>query len=115
MPELAARKPRTCKCGYTKGHDLVVEEPEYTLWGWIVLSMFGITPKPDHIAYRCQICRQTLGTTRDPKVLKRRIRVEELKPRETAPKPAEAAAPETAAEPPAEASKDSPKEETEKP
>jgi len=51
---------------------MVVEEPEYTLWGWILLSMFGVTPKPDHIVYRCQICRQSLGTTRDPRVLARR-------------------------------------------
>jgi hypothetical protein len=51
---------------------MVVEEPEYTLWGWILLSMFGITPKPDHIVYRCQICRQSLGSTRNPEVLARR-------------------------------------------
>jgi hypothetical protein len=51
---------------------MVVEEPEYTLWGWILLSMFGVTPKPDHIVYRCQICRQSLGLTRDPKILARR-------------------------------------------
>ena len=75
MAALEPRKQRTCKCGHTKSHELVVEEPEYTLWGWIVLSMFGITPKPDHVAYRCQICRVTLGVTRDPDVLARRIRV----------------------------------------
>ena len=67
-----SRPPRTCRCGHTKGHELVVEEPEYTLWGWILLSMFGITPKPDHVVYRCQMCRQSLGSTRDPKVLARR-------------------------------------------
>jgi hypothetical protein len=50
----------------------VAEEPEYTLWGWILLSMFGITPKPDHVVYRCQMCRQSLGSTRDPRVLARR-------------------------------------------
>lgn len=67
-----SRPLRTCRCGYTKGHERVVEEPEYTLWGWIQLSMLGITPKPDHVVYRCQMCRQSLGTTRDPKVLARR-------------------------------------------
>jgi hypothetical protein len=56
---------------------MVEEEPEYTLWGWIVLSMFGITPKPDHVIYRCQICRQSLGSTRDPKVLARRTKLTE--------------------------------------
>lgn len=79
MSELEARKPRTCKCGHTKSHDAVVEEPEYTLWGWILLSMLGITPKPDHVAYRCQICRMTLGTTRDPEILARRFRNQEKK------------------------------------
>lgn len=53
---------------------MVVEEPEYTLWGWILLSMFGITPKPDHVVYRCQICRMSLGSTRNPKVLERRMK-----------------------------------------
>lgn len=53
---------------------MVVEEPEYTLWGWILLSMFGVTPKPDHVVYRCQLCRQSLGTTRNPKVLARRTK-----------------------------------------
>jgi hypothetical protein len=67
-----ARPQRTCRCGHTKDHELVAEEPEYTLWGWILLSMFGITPKPDHVVYRCQMCRQSLGSTRDPKVLARR-------------------------------------------
>ncbi len=66
------RRQKTCRCGYTKSHDHVVEEPEYTLWGWIQLSMLGITPKPDHVVYRCQMCRQSLGVTRDPKVLARR-------------------------------------------
>ena len=63
------RPLRTCRCGHAKGHELIVEEPEYTLWGWILLSMFGITPKPDHVVYRCQMCRQSVGSTRDPKVL----------------------------------------------
>ena len=44
----------------------------YTLWGWILLSMFGVTPKPDHVVYRCQLCRMSLGTTRDPRALARR-------------------------------------------
>lgn len=69
MPELAPRKVRRCRCGFTKSDPHVVEEPEYSLWGWLVLSMAGITPKPSYIVYRCQICRMTLGTTRDPKVL----------------------------------------------
>lgn len=72
---MADRPPRTCSCGHTRSHDLVVEEPEYTLWGWILLSMFGVTPKPDHVVYRCQMCRQSLGSTRDPKVLARRMKV----------------------------------------
>ena len=66
---MSDRRQRTCKCGHTRAHEMVVEEPEYTLWGWILLSMFGVTPKPDHIVYRCQLCRQSLGTTRDPKLL----------------------------------------------
>jgi len=84
MPELAPRKIRTCKCGYRKSDPHIVEEPEYSLWGWLVLSMAGITPKPSYVAYRCQICRQTLGTTRDPKVLAART---QRPPSSTAPAP----------------------------
>jgi hypothetical protein len=63
---------KTCPCGHTRGHPLVEEEPEYTLWGWILLSIFGVTPKPDHIVYRCTICHKSLGVTRDPEALARR-------------------------------------------
>ena len=65
------RKVRKCRCGHERGHPLVAEEAEYTFWGWIQLSMLGFTPKPDHVVYRCTICRHSLGTTRDPKILLR--------------------------------------------
>lgn len=42
------------------------------MWGWIMLSMFGMTPRPDHIAFRCLYCRKSVGTSRDPKLLERR-------------------------------------------
>jgi hypothetical protein len=67
---IMARK--TCPCGHTRGHPLVEEEPEYTLWGWLLLSLVGISPYPDHINYRCTICRKSLGVTRDPAVLARK-------------------------------------------
>ena len=41
---MSRRPEKKCRCGHTKSHDMVVEEPEYTLWGWILLSMFGVTP-----------------------------------------------------------------------
>jgi hypothetical protein len=66
------RPPRACPCGHSKGHALIEEEPEYTLWGWLQLSMFGLTPRPDHVVYRCTICRKSVGVTRDPEILKRR-------------------------------------------
>jgi hypothetical protein len=69
---------------------MVAEEPEYTLWGWILLSMFGITPKPDHVVYRCQICRQSLGSTRDPKVLARRTGQKKAEPMTPSPAPSSA-------------------------
>ena len=69
---------------------MVAEEPEYTLWGWILLSMFGITPKPDHVVYRCQICRQSLGSTRDPKVLARRTGQQKPAPMTPSPQPSPA-------------------------
>jgi hypothetical protein len=63
---------KTCPCGHDKNHQLVEEEPEYSLVGWLLLSMFGITPKPDHIVYRCTMCHKSVGVTRDPKILARK-------------------------------------------
>jgi hypothetical protein len=63
---------RTCHCGHRLGHSAIQEEPEYTTWGWILLSMFGMTPRPHHIAFRCFLCRKEVGRSRDPKLLERR-------------------------------------------
>lgn len=65
-------KSRACHCGHQMGDPAIEEEPEYTTWGWIILSMFGMTPRPHHIAYRCIYCRAELGQSRDPKLLARR-------------------------------------------
>lgn len=94
---MVERRQRTCKCGHTRSHEHVAEEPEYTLWGWLVLSLAGITLKPDHIVYRCQLCRQTLGTTRDPKILARRMKRGKDAAPPNAPPPADA--PEVKGEP----------------
>ena len=34
--------------------------------------MFGMTPRPDHIVFRCLYCRKEVGVSRDPKLLARR-------------------------------------------
>lgn len=73
---IVERRLRTCRCGHDKRHELVVEEPEYTFWGWFSICVIGITPRPDHIVYRCQICREGVGTTRDPRLLKRRTKAQ---------------------------------------
>lgn len=65
-------RPRTCHCGHHIGDPAIVEQPEYTTWGWILLSIFGMTPRPDHISFRCTYCRQELGRSRSPALLARR-------------------------------------------
>jgi len=50
----------------------VAQDPEYTLWGWIQLSMFGLTPRPDRIVFRCRRCNQNLGVSRDPSMLEKK-------------------------------------------
>ncbi len=62
---------KRCACGFTKDSPEVAQEPQYTLWGWILLTVLGISAKPDHIAFRCTHCRQKLGISRDPKLLTR--------------------------------------------
>lgn len=66
------RRERKCRCGHTRSHPEVQQEPEYTLWGWIQLSMLGLTPPPDHIVFRCIRCRKSLGVSRDPELLKKK-------------------------------------------
>jgi hypothetical protein len=54
------------------GDPAIQEEPQYGTLGWFLLSVFGITPRPDHIAFCCMYCRDVLGTSRNPKLLARR-------------------------------------------
>jgi len=63
------RRERTCHCGHEIGAPAIQEEPEYTTWGWIMLSMLGMTPRPHYISFRCLYCRKELGQSRDPKLL----------------------------------------------
>jgi hypothetical protein len=65
---------KKCACGHTRDAPEVAQEPEYTLWGWILLSVLGISAKPDHIVFRCTRCRQKLGVSRDPALLERQTR-----------------------------------------
>ena len=65
-------RERKCPCGHTRGHPEVAQDAEYTLWGWIQLSMLGITPRPDRIVFRCRRCQKSLGVSRDPALLVRR-------------------------------------------
>jgi hypothetical protein len=62
---------RTCACGHTRDHESVAQEPEYTFWGWILLTILGISAKPDHVIFRCTACGQKLGVSRDPGLLAR--------------------------------------------
>ena len=65
-------RERKCLCGHTRSHPEVAQDAEYTLWGWIQLSMLGITPLPDRIEFRCRRCAKSLGVSRDPALLRKR-------------------------------------------
>lgn len=69
MANVISAANRKCACGHDRNHSEVQQEPEYTFIGWLMLSMLGMTPVPDRIAFRCIRCRQTLGFSRDPKLL----------------------------------------------
>ena len=62
-------REKTCFCGHRRGDPEIQEEPEYTTWGWLMLSMLGMTPRPDHISFRCAKCRKEVARSRDPKLL----------------------------------------------
>jgi len=65
-------RERKCPCGHTRNHPEVAQDAEYTLWGWIQLSMLGVTPLPDRIEFRCRRCGKSLGVSRDPALLRKR-------------------------------------------
>ncbi len=65
-------RERQCPCGHTRSHPEVAQDAEYTLWGWIQLSLLGITPLPERIVFRCRRCQKSLGVSRDPELLRRR-------------------------------------------
>ena len=65
-------RERKCPCGHTRSHREVAQDAEYTLWGWIQLSMLGVTPLPDRIEFRCRRCGKSLGVSRDPALLRNR-------------------------------------------
>ena len=69
---LGMTRVRTCPCGHTRTHPEVAQDAEYTLWGWIQLSMLGITPLPDRIEFRCLRCGKSLGVSRDPALLRKK-------------------------------------------
>jgi hypothetical protein len=69
---LPGMRVRKCPCGHTRSHPEVAQDAEYTLWGWIQLSMLGITPLPDRIEFRCRRCGKSLGVSRDPSLLRKR-------------------------------------------
>lgn len=60
---------RKCRCGHDITHPMVHPDPKYSLGGWFLL-LLGATPTPTHAVYQCGRCMETLGITRDPKVLR---------------------------------------------
>ncbi len=56
-------------CGHTRNHPEVQQEPEYTLWGWIMLSMLGMTPSPERVVFRCIRCKQSSASRAIPRLL----------------------------------------------
>lgn len=88
-------RERKCPCGHTRSHPEVAQDAEYTLWGWIQLSMLGVTPLPDRIEFRCRRCGKSLGVSRDPALLRKRS----MPDAPAAPTPATAVAPAPEADP----------------
>ena len=76
LPVTEPRAPKKCHCGHTRDHPEIQQDPEYTLWGWIQLSMIGITPLPERIVFRCIRCKKSVGVTRDPDLLRKKMKID---------------------------------------
>ena len=62
--------PNLCACGYDRKSPFVYLSPVYGFGGWILL-LFGATPRPLRVEYRCTRCKHFFGYTQDPEVLKK--------------------------------------------
>lgn len=70
--------------------------------------MLGITPLPDRIIFRCRRCGKSLGVSRDPALLRKRVMPDApsaASPAAPPPAPAASAAPATPPSEPAQATK----------
>ena len=55
----------TCSCGHDRSHPKVEASPSYGAFGWTLL-IFGATPIPRWVEYRCKKCGESLGISEDP-------------------------------------------------
>ena len=56
----------SCRCGHGVGHFMVNAEADYTVLGWIAVTV-GISARPVCVKYRCRACDQVFHETREPK------------------------------------------------
>lgn len=61
---------KACRCGHTRGHPRVTPSYDYGFMGILGL-MFGVTPKPKRIDFKCGVCGQTVDTITDKAELER--------------------------------------------
>jgi hypothetical protein len=65
-----SKEPGICRCGNTKNDPRVTPSYDYGFIGILAL-MFGVTPKPTRVDFKCGVCGETVETVKDKAELER--------------------------------------------
>jgi hypothetical protein len=60
---------KTCRCGHGLSHPFVSQKGHYTAFGWLCVTLVGITTRPIRVSYICRKCDTVIHSTTDVHIL----------------------------------------------
>ena len=60
---------KTCKCGFDENHPTVTHKCNYNKWGWFLLTVLGMSAKPQSVEFICTNCSETISISTDASIL----------------------------------------------
>ena len=49
-----------CSCGYDRTSKHTDTDRKYSLWGWVLLTCFGISTPPKSAIVKCLVCHEVI-------------------------------------------------------
>ena len=59
-PEAAKTLSTKCSCGYDRTSKHTDTDRKYSLWGWFLLTCFGISTPPKSAIVKCLVCDEVI-------------------------------------------------------